>query len=255
MRAEDFIRDHPLCCYCGGFTPAATIDHQPAKIAFAKKHRPKGLEFPACLRCNGQTAVDECLLAIVARLTGSLRPGIKPDNGLDRALQTVSSAYPDLLPSMQAATVDVAGRPMPAIDLNKKEVNEGLCRIAAKMGLATYYGETGQIAKPGTRVNTLWTHNQRKDGREEVERLLGKFSKSKQLKQGRWDTGDTFFIRYLVEDTRDGVAVMAAAVFHESVALLAQMIDGCDAPPWESLAYTFAPDQADGIKLISQRWA
>ena len=155
---------------------------------------------------------------------------------------------------MHAAAVDVAGKAMPAIDVNKKEINEGLCRVGAKMCLATYYGETGRIAKAGTRINAMWTHNQRKDGREEVDRLLGQFSKGKHLKQGSWDTGDTFFIRYLVEQTPDGMAVIVAAVFHESVALLAQMVDGCDAPASEALAYTFGPDPLDGIKLISQRW-
>jgi len=250
MKASEFIKEHPICCFCGGETPSETIEHQPAKIIFPEKHRPRGLEFPACKRCNGQTSIDECILAFVARIAGSMRVNIKPDTGLQKALQTISVAYPKLLPSIHSIAADVEGRQLPATDLNKREVNEGLCRVAAKLALSTYYDETGRIARSGTRVNTMWTHNQRRDGAELVKDLLGRFPAGKQLRMGRWDSSETFFIRYLVE----GDVVQVAAIFHESVALMAQFLDGADASDWGALAYTFAPDPRQGIMLVSQRW-
>jgi hypothetical protein len=254
MKTAEFIKKHPRCCFCGGGTPSETIDHQPAKIIFPEKSRPKGLEFPACERCNKQTGVDECVLAFVARMTGLMRGNVKPDSGLKRALKTISAAYPWLLPSMYTKEVEVGGKMLPATDLNKREVNEGLCRIAAKLALATYYGETGRIASPGTRINTMWTHNQRKDGAGLVNELLAKFPAGRQLKQGRWDTSDSFFIRFLTESTVERTVLQSAAVFHESVALMAQFLEGGDATDWEALAYTFSPDPNAGIKLVSQRW-
>src|SRR5262245_50452826 len=250
MKASEFIKEHPICCFCGGGTPSETIEHQPAKIIFPEKHRPRGLEFPACKRCNGQTSVDECILAFVARMDGSMRGTIRPDTGLNKALQTIRVAYPKLLPSMHTIAADVAGRLLPVTNANKQEVNEGLCRVAAKLALSTYYEETKRIAQPGTRVNTMWTDNQRQDGAELVRDLLGRFPAGKQLKMGRWDSSKTFFIRYLVE----GDVVQVAAVFHESVALMAQFLDGGDASNWDGLAYTFSPDPKQGIRHVSQRW-
>jgi hypothetical protein len=251
MSTADFISRHPLCCFCGGTSPSETIDHQPAKIVFPDKGRPKGLEFPACKRCNQQTGVDECILAFVARLTGSLR-GASPDSGLVQTLETIETAHPGLLPSMHSKWVEVDGQKKPALDMNKPEVNESLCRIAAKLALATYYEETDRIVSPGTLINTMWTHNQRADSAQDVHDLLARLPSSNRLKQGRWDTSDSFFVRFLIDENK--TAIQLAAVFHESVALMAQFVDGGDASDWEQLAYTFAPDPGHGIRLISQRW-
>lgn len=253
MRAADFIALHPFCCFCGGTIHAQTIDHQPAKIIFPDKARPRGLEFPACKRCNRQTSVDECILAFVARVTGSLRPESKPDSGFKRAMETIWISYPNLLPSMDVKQVDYRGARKPAIDVNKPEINEGLCRIAAKLALATYYGETGRIALPGTLINTMWSHNQQKDGSDQVHELLARFPASRQLKQGKWDTSNSFYARFFIDENEERIALQITAVFHESVALMAQFIDGADARDWEALAYTFSPDPAQGIRLVSQR--
>ena len=234
--------------------PSETIDHQPAKIIFPDKIRPKGLEFPACKRCNGQTSVDECMLAFIARLTGSLR-GVGRDSGLEKALKTINSAHPDLLLSMNGKRVGVgAGRTMPAIDVNLPAINQGLCRLAAKLALATFYAETGMIAGPNTRINTMWAHNQRPDAAKDVHELLGRFPSSRQLKQGRWDTGDSFYVRFNIDENEHRTALQLAAVFHESVALMAQFVEAGDASDWEQLAYTFAPNPERGISIVGQRW-
>lgn len=254
MRTADFITDHPLCCFCGGTVPSETIDHQPAKIIFPDKNRPKGLEFPACKRCNGQTSVDECILAFVARLTGSLR-GVGRDTGLEKSLETIKSAHPNLLPSMHSKRIEIGGgKTLPAIDVNQLEINQALCRISAKLALATYYGETGRIAGTHTRINTMWTHNQRQEGAQDVRDLLGRFPSTRQLKQGSWDTGDSFYIRFMIDENEQRTALQLAAVFHESVALMAQFVEGGDASDWEELGYTFVPDATHGIRIVAQRW-
>ena len=121
--------------------------------------------------------------------------------------------------------------------------------------MATYYAETGSIALPGSRINTIWTHNQRRDTVGDVHDLLARFPKSRELKQGKWNTSVSFFIRYNVVEEEGRMAAQVAAVFHESVALMAQFVDGGDSPNWEALAYTFAPDAKEGIKLVSERWS
>jgi hypothetical protein len=177
LKTSDFIKQHPICCFCGGGTPATTVDHQPAKIHLSGEGAASRIGVPGVERCNKQTSVDKCILAFVSRLTGSLRVGWKLDEGLERALQTVSTACPQLLPSMDSATL--GARKMPALDVNKKEINEGLCRIAAKLAIATYYAETGNIVLPGSRINAIWTHNQRRDTAGDVHDLLTRFPRSK----------------------------------------------------------------------------
>jgi hypothetical protein len=94
---ETFLVDHPWCCFCGGAAQSETIDHLATKITFPNRSRPKGLEFPACKRCNSQTKSEEALLALVCRMAGSLRENVTPD--IERAKDlwsTIDQAYPGL---------------------------------------------------------------------------------------------------------------------------------------------------------------
>jgi hypothetical protein len=44
------------CVLCGGHRPAETWEHAPPIVIFRAKLRPKGLEAPACQRCNNGTS-------------------------------------------------------------------------------------------------------------------------------------------------------------------------------------------------------
>jgi hypothetical protein len=251
LKTADFLKSHPMCCFCGGSEPATTVDHQPAKILFPDKRRPKGLEFPACKTCNRQSSADECLLAFVSRLTGAMRnPGAKPDSGFSRALESIRSFHPGLFPlATKMVWVESRQALMPAMDVNRAEINEGICRVAAKLALATYYLDCGRIAGPATRICTQWAHNQRRNEAELVHELLGKFPRTRELRQGAWNTSDSFFIRYLVE----GDVIQIAAVINESVALMAQFLEGAQATDWERLSFTWAPVPGRGLKLVGTR--
>jgi hypothetical protein len=243
MKTADFIKEHPVCCFCGGSVASATIDHQPAKIIFPDKWRPKGLEFPACLRCNQQTSVDECLLAFVARMGGSLRGTAEIDEGFKRALETLKVAKPDLLLRMRAMTADGRG----GLNVDQPELDERFCRIAAKLAMGLYYEERRKIVSTCSLVNAFWTHNQREGGKELVPKVLSMFPSSRHLKQGKKDTEDTFYIRYVV----DGPTVQVGAVFYESVALMAHFDDTCEYSEGHDWQYAFTPHPGVGIKTVS----
>ena len=57
----------PWCIYCGGDTPATTVDHVPPIIMFAQRRRPKGLEFGSCEPCNGGTKHADLVAAMIGR--------------------------------------------------------------------------------------------------------------------------------------------------------------------------------------------
>lgn len=67
-RTQQFLKEHPFCCFCGGNEPATTRDHVPSRQIFTGKLRPQGLEVPACDRCNSGTSRHEQVAAMFSRL-------------------------------------------------------------------------------------------------------------------------------------------------------------------------------------------
>lgn len=63
---EQFLREHPTCCYCG--LPATTTDHCPPRAMFLDRIWPEGYEFPACHTCNQEARKDEQVLAMLGPL-------------------------------------------------------------------------------------------------------------------------------------------------------------------------------------------
>lgn len=57
-----------MCIYCGGNTPAVTIDHMPPKVMFDKKDRPEGLEFPSCKSCNNGAGITDTVCSLIGRI-------------------------------------------------------------------------------------------------------------------------------------------------------------------------------------------
>ena len=220
-RTAEFLKAHPKCCFCGGQTPATEIDHQPAKIIFPDKHRPKGLEFPACSRCNRQTSGGEALLAFICRFAGSRRENARKDfHRLKDIVSTIEHSFPGLLARMNRPKLWVRERSLyvrsGAIDVNQSEVNLALCRIAAKLSLAIYYSLQERSAATSCQIKTQWTHCQNSDTVQGVKSIIAASPQQAFLRMGQWHTDDTFFIRYYFENGR----LFVAAIFHESVALL-----------------------------------
>jgi hypothetical protein len=70
--------------------------------------------------------------------------------------------------------------------------------------------------------------------------------KGRALRQGKWDASDSFFVRYHSEDGQ----FLMAAVFHQSVILMADLHPGAATVghlPWE---HQFLPVAETGITLI-----
>jgi hypothetical protein len=126
----------------------------------------------------------------------------KPDSGLKRALQTISAACPWLLPSMYTKSgrrrrEDDAGH-----GFEQAGSQRGTLPDSCKGGTRNVLRRDRVYRFAGTRVNTMWTHNQRKDGAGLVHELLGKLPAGRQSKQGRWDTSNSLFIRFLTDTAR-----------------------------------------------------
>jgi hypothetical protein len=249
-RTADFLIAHPFCCFCGGTIPTSTIDHQPAKIIFPDKHRPKGLEFPACTDCNRQTRADEALLALLCRTTGSLRAyAVRDSNRLKDILGSVNGSFPNLLQNMMRGKVLTNERGILVqrgmIDVNQPQVSLSFCRVAAKLTLAIYYKTKSTPAVKDCWINTMWTHSQNGDVLTNVNNIIQTLPTKANLQMGKWNTEDSFFLKCHYEDGQ----LFLVAIFHESVALIATLSQP-KVPREKKWQYAFSPQPGSGITVL-----
>lgn len=250
-KLRDLVSRHPICCFCGGQSAATEIDHVPAKIIFPDKKRPKGLEFPACSRCNRQTSADETLLAFVSRFAGSRRLNAQRDfNRQNDIIRSISQSCPGLLERMNGGWVwaKEKGILMPAgsIDVDQPEIHFALCRVAAKLALAIYYYKVRSPASIGSLINTQWTHCHKADNFQQVNNMIDILPTLEVLQLGKWNTDDSFFLRHHF----DHGVLSLVAIFHESVALIAQLAEPDVPTQWEKGQFVMAPIHDRGIDVL-----
>jgi hypothetical protein len=130
-----------------------------------------------------------------------------------------------------------------SVNDNHAQVVRSACILAAKLCLAAYYNHHGKPAPATVKNNTMWTHNQNQNTNLAVDNILRAMPGVKRLKQGTWDTEDSFFLRYFAEAD----AFMTVAVLHESPALMAQITDAKQAEGWMAWHHVWAPVKGQGI--------
>jgi hypothetical protein len=170
----------------------------------------------------------------------------KPDVALLRAMKAVERAFPGLLTAISKevqANVNGILRKVVAMDANHPQVENSACLVAAKLALAAYYDHHGKAAPTTSKINTMWTNNQNPHTRPGVFGLLDKMNQERFLKQGRWDTQDTFYIRFHA----DADAFLTVAVLHESIALMANITDARRTENWEPWQRVWSPVQGQGL--------
>jgi len=73
-KLEQFIRQHPLCCFCGGRAITVTQDHLPPRSIFVEKKWREGYTFPACEACNLGSSRDDAMVAFLSRWNAGREP-------------------------------------------------------------------------------------------------------------------------------------------------------------------------------------
>lgn len=145
------LEQHPNCCYCGGATPATTLDHVPAKVTFWGKNRPAGLESPACDACNGGTKKLERAAALFShiRMADDRTPAQQVEQR--EMAHKVRLDFPGwhhefhAVPEHEQATLlPPKVRPMTVGPL----MQEAMHAVAAKLAFALHYHKTGKIIPP-----------------------------------------------------------------------------------------------------------
>jgi hypothetical protein len=251
---QTFLLEHPICCFCGGGVQATTRDHVPAKIIFDGKHRPKGIEVPACERCQQYSKKHELVAAMVARIfpnsSGSLQR-----KEFKKVIQRAFKAVPGLLtelgasPEQMARITDLRRRQPDAagvLNMGGPLMNESLDVFGIKMSCALHYEKTRRIVPIGVPISIrVYSNVDALDGNipGEVIRLMGR---PDTLRQGNWSVSNQFAYAYAT--AAGGKYAAYFATFRQSFAVLGFIWDSVDAlPPGDGMK-TFTP-QSDGKYL------
>jgi hypothetical protein len=78
--------------------------------------------------------------------------------------------------------------------MNQPEIKLSMCRMAAKLCLATYFLESGKVAGDCV-INTQWTHNQNAATAPHVQAVLSMLPRGLTLRQGKWEASNSFYVQ------------------------------------------------------------
>jgi hypothetical protein len=200
-RRQAFLKQHPICCFCGGSTPTTTVDHVPSIQMFTLRQRPQGLEAPACESCNQATRQHEQVAAMLGRIYPD-GPTEAEREEVQRIMRSVKNNCPGLLEEMMPSQrqkqrfaqsrhslpVHAAG----ALNCSGPLVNRSVQIFGAKRGFALHYATTGRIVPPEGGVAVRWYSNYDAMIGEIPAKLFEILGLPRTLKQGEWSVRDQF---------------------------------------------------------------
>ena len=168
-KRKAFPLTHPACCFCGGSTPATTIDHVPSRACFKRREFPEGFEFPACDKCQNNDRLNEQAFALMCHLSD--RNPENYDEKLARKLLIgIANNQPNLVPKKINRPNEIR-HGLRRLGLEKKpgvtlsqipivslspELNPAMRRVGDKIGLALFYRHFGKIATQTYGVCSFW---------------------------------------------------------------------------------------------------
>lgn len=212
------------CIYCAGREPATTLDHMPPRAVFSSKHRPKGLEFPCCERCNAGTKATDQVAAMMSRIS----PDASTEEELaevTKYLRGVANNAPGLLeelagpPNWRQSAMGRAPAGTQPLYCGGPIVSRHMETFAAKFGFAMHFEITGEPIGADGAVAARWYSNA--DVYEskfpmEVWDVLGPPTT---LRQGKFHVSDQFEYAWAVGEDRS--IGMFLGSFRQSFAVLA----------------------------------
>ena len=157
-RREEFLREHPRCCFCGGAWPAQTVDHLPSRACFDNKHFPDGFEFPSCLNCNASTSKEEQFVAAFSRtLSHPERPAIGAE--IQRYLHGTANNSPQIFRDIRASALPGGGG---VIELSPA-ARSAILTVLQRWAKAFHYRETRVIVPRQARIGVTYFTNLQTD--------------------------------------------------------------------------------------------
>lgn len=256
-RLNSFRLKHPNCCLCGGENPTETIEHSPPKVMFWSKHRLKGMEVPACRRCNNGLSSEDQLAAFFA-LSQSQRGNNlsnEESNYLDKIITGVTNNIPEM-----KQMIKLGGNF--GIQSNKVIFDHTLLfgkylnKWAAKQSIAHWYELTeGRILSSDGLIAVRWQTNYELAINQEFTDLVSKLGERAELFMGEWRPSDQFFLRYSI-NLEEGIGAIFAA-YHNCgfIAFLVEdreLLSGLKIKILGTHGSAYAPDKKQGLVQIDR---
>jgi hypothetical protein len=227
-RLSDLKEEWRNCCFCGGQGINEEWDHQPGKLLFPDKQRPKGLEFPACKRCNVLSKGDEAVVAFLARLGGSTRASWSIDNAARKAVRGArnqnSRLIDQLVRSSHDVTVQIGGlfRRAKQVEFERQDWERSVSLVGAKISLGLYFLHTKRIV-PCEGIVTVLTGSNRRENAGEFYRAVLSLPHAGGLNMGKSNADSSFFYRFQTED--DEKCAIFGLVFYESIGVICKIYE------------------------------
>lgn len=216
-----------MCVFCGGATPATTVDHVPHRSIFVGRKRPEGLEFAACYTCNRGSSDTDIVAALMSRISmGAASDQERDELGplFRQAERRVPGLLADLRPALsrRANAIIPPEAPYHVVEIGGI-VTEHLRAFGAKLVLGLHYARTARIVPNRGAVSThIFTNADWITGRM-PEELTSWSKEPRTLVQGSQNVGDQFSYDWAAE--ADGSVALYVAVFRNSFAVAGFVAD------------------------------
>ena len=176
---------------------------------FLHRHRPQGLESPACQICNKVTGAHEQFAAMLARTYPEPRTRKEADE-VKSLMRAVHRQTPQVLAEMMPSwrqQYDVAGQfgvnfEGGALNVGGSLVNTSIQVFGAKLIMAIHYHCTGEIVPAAGGVAIKWFTNWDKVNNKIPDSLFSLLGTPQTLRQGSWSVPDQFEYSWVATDCR-----------------------------------------------------
>ena len=230
-KIEEFRKQHPHCCFCGGNEETETRDEVPPRSMFLEKVWPEGYQFPACKKCNQGSRLQDQLLALISRIS-VLDQHQEP---IQSQIIAINNNQPQNLPRTTNSSIE-AKKLLRALGISKPagtfaadypvalvpaETMREIDLVCLKLFCALYYMHVGKIVPRSSRVAILTTTNQILDledpfGWQMHETLVNR----PRIARGTKDLTDQFNYRWGLEPATGDFACS----FHLRMSVFGMMI-------------------------------
>ena len=219
-RRDIIMEGQPNCIFCGGNTPADTIDHIPPKVIFRNKQWPEDFEFSGCASCNNGSKSYDYLIGFMARFTDDKIHNEHDIEEMMRFMKSVSINYPNVVKAMNKMTtrdkrifsretgvVPKFGETyadLPVVGV-PEEFNIAMKVQAAKITKALHFKHTGMVVPINASIRFRWYTNvnvMRGDS-PMVDEVMRMVQGSGPIKRNNTTLKDQFDYKYVIAPTND----------------------------------------------------
>ena len=221
-RLVEMKQKYPFCCLCAGGNFTETIEHAPPKVMFWHKHRQKGMEVPACKRCNGGTSQDDQLAAFICLTQSPRGSNLSQEESayIDKVMSGAWNNIPHIKDMLKIG--EPVGNNHKIHFDNQLLFSERLNPWAAKQTFAHWFTLTdGKALTEKAVVAVRWMTNAELMTNHLFQNLVIKLEGTRSLKNGEWESDDQFKLKYSLNAKEElgaifakyhGAAFMAAVV-------------------------------------------